>query len=60
MTTKHEVVCIKRHGFSILHTEGMDAAAKVTCLSYVPGEVYNPEIGVKQEWLVPLPNYWGE
>jgi hypothetical protein len=57
---KTEIVCIKRYGFSILSTEGMDAAAKVTLLRYTPGEVYNPEVGVQQEWLVPLPNYWGE
>ncbi len=58
--TKHEVVCIRRQGFSIKHTEGMDAAAKVTYLAYEPGKVYDPRQGVKQEWLVPLRNYWGD
>ena len=42
---KNEIVCIRRQGFSILHTEGADFAAKVTQLS---------GSGVEQEWLVPL------
>lgn len=31
---KTEIVCIKRQGFSILHTEGADFAAKVTMQRY--------------------------
>jgi len=60
MTSKTEIVCIKRHGFSLLSTEGADFAAKVTQLQHTPGEVYDPRIGVQQEWLVPLyPPYRG-
>lgn len=55
--TKNEIICITRQGFSILHTEGIDAAAKVTHLQHTPGEVYDPRVGVKSEWLVPLPGY---
>jgi hypothetical protein len=51
---KTEIVCIRRQGFSLLHTEGADFAAKVTELQYTPGQVYDPRQGVKQEWLVPL------
>lgn len=50
---KHEIVCIRRQGFNLLHTEGADFAAKVTELSYQPGEVYDPRVGVKNEWLIP-------
>jgi hypothetical protein len=57
--TKTEIVCIKRQGFSILHTEGADFAAKVTMLRYEPGKTYDPRIGVVQEMLIPLiGNYW--
>lgn len=56
--TKYETVCIRRHGFSLLHTEGADYAAKVTYLAYEPGKVYDPRIGVKQEWLIPIPGVW--
>lgn len=52
-TEKHEIVCITRCGLNFVHEEGADFAAKVTYLSYTPGEVYNPREGVKQEWLVP-------
>lgn len=52
-TTKNEIVCIKRQGFNFLHTEGEDFAAKVTALEYVPGKVYDPSVGVKQEMLIP-------
>lgn len=45
---KHEIVCIKRHGFSFLATEGADYAAKVTYLAYTPGQTYDPREGVKQ------------
>lgn len=51
---KFETVCITRHGFSILHTEGVDAAAKVTYHGWTPGEAFDPRVGVKSEWLVPL------
>jgi len=54
MTTKTEIVCIRRSGFNFVSTEGADYAAKVTQLSYTPGEVYDPRVGVQQEWLVPL------
>jgi len=57
--TKHETVCIRRYGFSLLHTEGADFAAKVTHLAYVPGEIYDPRIGVKQEMLIPRYGIWG-
>jgi hypothetical protein len=52
-TTKDEIVCIKRQGFSILHTEGADFAAKVTHLRYVPGSVGTHE-DVRQEMLIPI------
>ena len=56
---KHETVCITRSGYNFLHTEGCDMAAKVTCLRYVPGEVYNPEVGVQQEMFIPMfPPAW--
>lgn len=58
MTTKHETVCITRHGLEFLHTEGADFAAKVTCLTYNPGETYDARIGVKQELLIPLRGRW--
>ena len=54
--TKFETICITRHGFDILHTEGIDAAAKVTYLEYTPG-AYDPRIGVKSQWLVPLRDF---
>ncbi len=57
--TKHETVCIRRYGFSFLHTEGGDFAAKVTHLQYEPGAVYDPRIGVKQELLIPRFGVWG-
>jgi hypothetical protein len=50
---KHEIVCIARQGYSILHTEGGDFAAKVTYLRFEPGQTYDPRQGVIQEWLVP-------
>jgi len=52
--SKTEIVCITRRGFNLLHTEGADFAAKVTQLQYIPGEVYDPRIGVRQELLIPL------
>ena len=55
---KHEIVCIKRHGFDILHTEGEDFAAKVTYHRWEPGSVQTRD-DVISEWLVPLANYWG-
>lgn len=58
MTAKHEIVCITRHGFSLLHTEGADFAAKVTYLTHTPGQVYDPRTGVKQERLIPLLGEW--
>lgn len=54
MAHKTEIVCIKRQGYSILHTEGADFAAKVTMLRYEPGNAYDPRSGVVQEMLVPL------
>jgi hypothetical protein len=51
--TKNEIICITRQGFSLLHTEGLDFAAKVTELQYEPGKVYDPRFGVKQELLIP-------
>jgi hypothetical protein len=51
---KHETVCITRQGYSLLHTEGGDFAAKVTYLRFEPGQIYDPRQGVIQEWLVPL------
>lgn len=59
MTKHHEIVCITRHGFDILHTEGMDAAAKVTYQSYLKDErgvCYGRPEYVRSEWLVPLLN----
>ena len=50
---KTEIICITRHGFNFLHTEGADFAAKVTMLRYEPGKVYDPRIGVVQELLIP-------
>lgn len=55
--TKFETVCITRHGFDILHTEGIEAAAKVTYLEYTPGQTYDPRTGVKNEWLIPLRDF---
>jgi hypothetical protein len=55
---KQEIVCIRRNGLNILHTEGADFAAKVTELRYEPGAVYDPRQGVTQEWLVPIPGRW--
>ncbi len=58
--TKTEIVCIKRQGFSILHTKGADFAAEVVQQAYTPGEIFDPRIGVQQTWLVPLyPPAWG-
>ena len=57
---KHEIVCIKRLGFSFLATEGADYAAKVTYLAYTPGQTYDPREGVKQEMLIPLYGRWPE
>ena len=51
---KTEIVCVKRHGLSIIATEGADFAAKVTQLQYEPGKIYDPRICVQQEWLVPI------
>ena len=60
MTNKTEIVCIPRHGLSLIATEGADFAAKVTQLQYEPGKIYDPRIGVQQEWLVPIyPTYGG-
>ena len=56
---KHEIVCITRSGLEFLHTEGADFAAKVTDLQYEPGKVYDPRVGVKQEWLIPRIGVWG-
>jgi hypothetical protein len=53
---KYEIVCIKRQGYSILHTEGLDFAAKVTYHAYEDGK----RIVVKQELLIPRLGYWGE
>jgi hypothetical protein len=50
---KHEIICITRHGFNFLNTEGEDFAAKVTSLQSEPGKVYDPREGVKQELLIP-------
>lgn len=58
MTAKHEIVCITRHGFDLLHTEGADFAAKVTYLTHTPGQVYDPRTGVKQQMLIPLLGQW--
>ena len=56
---KTEIICIKRQGYSILHTEGSDFAAKVTMLRYEPGKPYDPSKGVVQEMLIPIPGtYW--
>lgn len=57
--TKHETVCITRSGFNFVRSEGADFAAKVTHLQYVPGEVYDPRVGVKQELLIPRRGFWG-
>lgn len=54
--TKHEIVCIKRQGFSLLHTEGADFAAKVTYHSWTPGTVQTQD-DIRSEWLVPLPGF---
>ena len=51
---KYETVAIGRSGLNFLNTEGADFACKVTYLAYVPGEVYNPQGGVKQELLIPI------
>jgi hypothetical protein len=51
--TKTEIVCITRHGFNMLHTEGADFAAKVTQLTYIPGSVGTRD-DVRQELLIPL------
>jgi hypothetical protein len=53
---KYEIVCFTRLGFEILHSEGIDAAAKVTYLAYEPDGWYTAATGVKSEWLVPLAN----
>lgn len=53
MTTKTEIVCIKRNGFNFLNTEGGDFEAKVEYLQYTPGQVYDPREGVKQVLLIP-------
>lgn len=55
---KHEIICIRRQGFSLLHTEGADFAAKVTYLQYEPAAVYDPRVGVLQERLIPIPGRW--
>ena len=57
--TKTETVCIKRHGYDLLHTEGADFAAKVTHLRYELGKIYDPRLGVQQEMLIPLIGVWG-
>jgi hypothetical protein len=53
MTKKFETVCIKRGGFDILHTSGVDGAATVTYHCWIPGEVYVPCEGVRSFWIVP-------
>lgn len=55
---RHEIVAIGRCGYSLLHTEGADFAAKITYLQYIPGEVYDPRVGVLQERLIPIPGRW--
>lgn len=55
--TKSETIRITRHGFDILHAEGIDAAAKVSYLVYTPGQTYDPRTAVKSEWLAPLRDY---
>jgi hypothetical protein len=57
---KYETVCIRRQGYSLLHTEGADFAAKVTYHGWEArrGQVYTYE--VVSEWLIPIPGYWGE
>jgi hypothetical protein len=57
--TKADTICITRCGFNFVATEGGDFAAKVTHMHYVPGEVYDPRIGVKQELLIPRFGVWG-
>lgn len=57
---KYEIVCIRRQGLNLLHTEGEDFAAKVTLLKYEPGEIYDPRVGVQQEFLVPRFPPFGE
>jgi hypothetical protein len=56
--TKRETICITRHSFNFLHTEGADFAAKVTHLEYTPGAIYDPRGGVKQELLIPIRGRW--
>jgi hypothetical protein len=56
--TVQEIVCVKRSGFNFKHTEGADFLAKVTCLQYEPGKMYNPRDGVRSEWLIPIPGVW--
>lgn len=47
----HETVCIRRHGFSLLHTEGADFAAKVTYHAWEPGRAGTD---IRCELLIPL------
>jgi hypothetical protein len=55
---KTEIICIRRTGLDLLHTEGCDFAAKVTQLRYEPGKVYDPRVGVQQEMLIPRFGRW--
>jgi hypothetical protein len=56
-----EIVCITRHGLSIVSTSGVDAAASVTYHGFNRGETHDASDAVKSFWLVPLgrPNSWG-
>ncbi len=58
MGMRYEIVCIRAYGYMFKATEGADFAAKVTYHGFTPGEIYDPRQNVKQEWLVPLYNYW--
>jgi hypothetical protein len=49
----YEIVCITRHGLSIVASSGADAAASVTYHGFNRGEVHDASDAVKSFWLVP-------
>ena len=54
---RHEITCITRLGFDMLHTEGVDCAAKVTAHEWIPG---TSRVRIENELLIPrFPPAWG-
>ena len=58
MKMKYETICIRRQGYSLLHTEGADFAAKVTYHGWSKEHGPSYAYDVISEWLIPIPGKW--